>query len=136
MTLLDEDDAGPRAPALELADEVPPLVRVRRWTGEVLVGLTDDELEDCLLVVTELVANAYDHARAPRRLRLYPSPDRHALRIEVEDGSPDRLPVLGTSSLGQARGRGLIMVDSLSLRHWGTQVLPDGKAVWAELPLS
>ncbi|MCE6997135.1 ATP-binding protein [Saccharothrix sp. S26] len=122
--------------SVDLSAPVPPLAQIRQWLATALADLADDLLQDLLLLCTELVSNAYDHACAPRRLRVHRSRDRDALRIEVDDGSPDRLPVTGTSRLGAFRGRGLLMVDTLSRRRWGTQLGAEGKTVWAELPLS
>lgn len=130
------DDALAARISVDLATPVPPLAQLRQWLATVLPGLGEDLLQDLMLICTELVSNAYDHACAPRRLRVHRSRDRHALRIEVDDGSPDRLPVVGSSRLGAFRGRGLVMVDHLSGRRWGTRLGVEGKTVWAELPLS
>ncbi|MFI9011163.1 ATP-binding protein [Actinosynnema sp. NPDC053489] len=120
---------------VDLTTPVPPLAQIRQWLTTVLADLAEDVLQDLLLVCTELVSNAYDHACAPRRLRVHRSHNRQSLRVEVDDGSPDRLPVAGSSRLGTFRGRGLIMVDNLS-RRWGTRLCADGKTVWAEVPLA
>ena len=122
--------------SVDLSTSVPPLAQIRQWLATVLSDLAEDVLQDLMLLCTELVSNAYDHACAPRRLRVHRSPDHDALRVEVEDGSPDHLPVAGTSRLGAFRGRGLIMVDTLSRHRWGTRLGNGGKTVWAELPLS
>lgn len=57
--------------------------------------------------------------------------DLGTIRV-VDDSSPKR-PILGHSTIGQTRGRGLLIVDRLST-DWG--VIPNvvGKTVWAELP--
>jgi anti-sigma regulatory factor (Ser/Thr protein kinase) len=117
--------------ALDLADDVPPLAAVRRWAAEELADLTEDEIDDCMLLVTELVSNAYDHGTGPRSVRLRRSPDRSHVRIEVDDASPDDL-TFGRSRLGPNRGRGLVIVDKLA-KDWGVDVRPGGKTVWAEL---
>ena len=122
--------------SVDLSMPVPPLAQIRQWLATVLADLAEDLLQDLMLVCTELVSNAYDHACAPRRLRVHRSRERDALVIEVDDGSPDVLPAAGTSRLGSFRGRGLLMVDTLSRRRWGTRVDADCKTVWAELPLS
>ncbi|MEU4746727.1 ATP-binding protein [Actinosynnema sp. NPDC023658] len=132
---LSEDVLAARI-SVDLSMQVPPLAQIRQWLATVLADLAEDLLQDLMLVCTELVANAYDHACAPRRLRVLRSSDHQALRIEVDDGSPDSLPVTGKSRLGAFRGRGLIMVDTLSRRRWGTYSGTECKTVWAELPLS
>jgi anti-sigma regulatory factor (Ser/Thr protein kinase) len=114
-----------------LDDDVPALAAVRRWATGVLTDLTEDELDDCMLVATEMVSNAYDHGDGPRAVRLRRSADRCVVRIEVDDGSPDHLTV-GRSRLGPNRGRGLIIIDKLAAT-WGVVLRPGGKTVWAEL---
>ncbi|MDT4893366.1 MAG: hypothetical protein QOE97_2401 [Pseudonocardiales bacterium] len=90
-------------------------------------GVTDD----VLLVVTELVANAVTHADTGCELRLSVSPA--ALRVEVIDyggGTPDPMP----PSVTRNHGRGLHLVDALTLA-WGVEpIASGGKLVWAELP--
>ncbi|WP_461122860.1 ATP-binding protein [Saccharothrix stipae] len=117
---------------LPLPDDIPVLASVRRWAAEALADLTEDELDDCMLLVTELVSNAYDHSVSPRTVRLRRSPNWHFVRIEVDDASPDEL-TFGRSRLGPNRGRGLIIIDKLA-GNWGVNPRPGGKTVWAELP--
>lgn len=115
----------------ELPDSVPPLVRVRRWIRATLTNFPSDLLDDVLTVCTELVSNAYDHARGPRDIRVRLLPTGRTVRVEVDDGSPLKLPLMGTSSLGDFRGRGLILVDHMATR-WGVFAHADRKTVWAE----
>lgn len=86
--------------------------------------------DDVVLVVSELVTNAFVHGRSPCRLRLSASTGR--VRVEVLDegaGAPD----LCLSSSGSLSGRGLYLVAHLAAA-WGTEPLPaGGKLVWAEL---
>ncbi len=94
-------------------------------------------LADALLCVTELVANAIVHSRAPfvvlvRRVG-------EGLRIDVVDDRPGQLPVVvprdGTASditLQASTGRGLQIVASLAAR-WGYTSTDTAKAVWVEL---
>ncbi|GGP76826.1 ATP-binding protein [Saccharothrix coeruleofusca] len=128
----EESEGSPGPLAFELGEGVPPLVQVRRWAGAALADLTDDELGDCLLVVTELVANAYDHGSGPRRVRLERSPAPCSVRVEVEDTGGGEV-VLGQPGATSHRGRGLVIVDNLS-RAWGVRRHARGKTVWAEIP--
>jgi CheY-like chemotaxis protein/anti-sigma regulatory factor (Ser/Thr protein kinase) len=92
-----------------------------------------DIADDVLLVVTELVNNAVTHAHSPCELRLSISPA--AVRIEVADegpGTPDPLPPSETRN----HGRGLHLVDALTVA-WGFEPISSGgKLVWAELKRS
>ncbi|WP_367128489.1 ATP-binding protein [Saccharothrix sp. HUAS TT1] len=135
-TMTTPEDTLDERVSVDLSTPVPPLAQIRQWLATVLADLTEDLLQDLLLICTELVSNAYDHASTPRRLRVQRSRERDVLLIEVDDGSPESLPTPGTSRLGSFRGRGLIMVDTLSQRRWGTRRGVDCKTVWAELPLS
>lgn len=89
-------------------------------------------LEDVLLLVTELVANAVRHGGGPVTLRL--SSTDHYLRIEVTDASPTPPQPL-PGSLEAESGRGLLIVDVLASRWGTTRAVGPGKAVWFELDL-
>jgi two-component sensor histidine kinase len=80
------------------------LPAVRKSLAPLADGLPADVAQDLMLVVTELVANAYEHGIAPRELRVERRDSRGVVRIEVDDGSSGR-PILGWSRLGMNRGR-------------------------------
>ena len=93
-------------------------------------GLVGEATEPTLLVVTELLSNAIDHGRGPVRLAVELLDT--AVHVEVHDGAPEP-PQLQPRDLLQARGRGLQLVEALSLR-WGWIDDPPGKLVWADVP--
>ena len=101
-------------------------LRLHEWKAVAL-------LDDALLIVSELAANALTHARSSYRLRLSATP--HALRIEVDDsgaGTPEPQPLTDT----EEHGRGLHLVGALAA-SWGMEAAETGgKRVWAELPLT
>ena len=109
----------------------PPLPQVRALVAELTADLPTGLAEDLLLVVTELVANAYEHGAAQRTLRLDRSDASGHVIIEVEDGA-SAPPVLGRSRLGPNRGRGMTIVACVAER-WGVRALRAGKTVWARL---
>jgi hypothetical protein len=85
------------------------------------------------LVSHELIANAFLHARSAALLRLRRRSE--SLVVEVADTDP-RLPCPTlVPSLVRTSGRGLMIVELLSLR-WGARPVDGGKVVWAELPLT
>lgn len=88
-------------------------------------------VEAAVLVVSELAANAVEHARSDFDLRLEVR-DTRALRVEVLDrghGSPD----LRTPDRSAERGRGLQLVSQIAA-SWGVEAATGGgKMVWAEL---
>jgi anti-sigma regulatory factor (Ser/Thr protein kinase) len=88
-------------------------------------------VDDARLVVSELTTNAVVHAGSPFSVAV-----RHegsAIRIAVHDSNPT-LPVLRDGGPAAPSGRGLHLVRALT-SAWGVDRSPDGKTVWAELPL-
>ncbi|GAA4830636.1 ATP-binding protein [Kitasatospora terrestris] len=90
-------------------------------------------VDDLLLVVAELLANADRHAGGPLALDLCFEPDGHGVRIEVDDPAPDP-PRPRSSPAHEPHGHGLRVVDRLA-SAWGSTPTGSGKTVWAELPL-
>lgn len=85
-------------------------------------------VEDVRLVVSELVTNALVHAATPVTLSVQGF--EQSLVVTVRDGSPVR-PVMVDASGLEPGGRGLMIVDLLSL-DWGVIGGPaGGKSVWA-----
>jgi hypothetical protein len=107
-------------------------VVVRGWK---LAELDDD----CQLVASELVTNVLQAAGGDRGSSLWLGlmSDRARLRVECWDDVPlaGGVPIRRTARLGDESGRGLDLVDALSL-DWGWDHLPaaDAKRVWALLP--
>lgn len=124
----------------------PPLVlgaipttsrTARAITRALLAGLGRPDLADTAeLVTSELVTNAVrasaQHPDPPPVLfRVTLTPQASAL-IEVWDSDP-RQPVIFDVSPHDERGRGLALVDALSLA-WGWAPVPaGGKVTWAEV---
>ncbi|XVS61110.1 ATP-binding protein [Actinosynnema sp. CA-299493] len=117
-----------------LPDTPPAPEELLALVARTLPDVGGDRLVDIQVVVAQLVGNSYLHATGPRRLRLRRGPDADLVRIEVEDGSPSRLPVLGRLDT-PAHGRGLLMVNRLSV-NWGHRPRADHKTVWAEVRLA
>ncbi|MFC8358612.1 ATP-binding protein [Streptomyces griseorubiginosus] len=99
-----------------------------------------DLSEDSLLVVSELVSNAFGHGRAPVRLSLtlQDQGGGQVLRIQVTDtGSGFDAELVRARwrhpsfRLG-TRGRGLLLVDALCAR-WGERDDRTGHTVWCDL---
>ncbi|WP_404962053.1 ATP-binding protein [Streptomyces sp. 147326] len=89
-----------------------------------------ERVEDVLLMVSELVANACLHAGGPSELVL-----RHGaegLLIEVSDDSPHRPVLRPPRDPALPGGHGLMVLDRLS-RSWGWRPAPGGKTVWLEV---
>lgn len=115
----------------ELPADVSAAVAARALVREVCAawGLWD-VVDEAVLVVSELVSNAVDHARSTSRVTL--SLDGRGLTIAVRDfcvcepPRPQPLRPAGT------RGRGLFIVTAVS-SAWGVEDHADGKTIWAVL---
>lgn len=83
--------------------------------------------DDVVLVVSELVTNALNHALPAVCLHLSRLPCG-ILRVEVADGGPCGVPLERDPDAG---GRGLALVEALSRSH-GRFHGPAGTLVWAE----
>jgi anti-sigma regulatory factor (Ser/Thr protein kinase) len=108
-----------------------PVVRdqLRRVLAE--WGLTGEAGEPTQLVVTELITNAIDHARAPIEVTVsFPG---ESVRVEVHDASVEP-PRQQPHDPLRMRGRGLQMVDALS-SQWGWTNDAAGKTVWADVSI-
>ncbi|GHH32571.1 ATP-binding protein [Lentzea cavernae] len=124
----------PRSRSVDLDDYEHNVAGIRALARLALAGLSDDDLDDVLLVITELVSNAFDHGRSTRWMRLLVTPAPCVVRCEVDDTAP-QLPVLGKSRLGEFRGRGMLLVDELATT-WGIAPGDGFKTVWAEFRFS
>ncbi|MFJ4627003.1 ATP-binding protein [Streptomyces sp. NPDC088847] len=115
---------------------------VRKDVRDQLTRWGKSELaDDSVLVVSELLANAFGHGSAPVRLSLVlrGRAGDQMLRIQVTDMGPGfdaelvqarwRHPSGGLST----GGRGLLLVDALC-RGWGERREHSGHTVWADLP--
>lgn len=111
----------------------PDLRRVRSSVAEALAfgDCPGDRFGGVLLVIDELVGNAYQHATAVRELRVTRKAGN--LLVEVSDHDPD------VTSLHESRPEstcyGLRLVDQLSL-DWGVRADDAGKVVWALVPIT
>lgn len=110
------------------------------------LGLSGDVISDGVLAVSELVANAHEHARGPYEVHLRSAAGRYI--CEIHDGDP-LLPMgLYATALSQEevasvevatgpldeRGRGLVIVNELARGQWGYHLTDWGtKAAWVVL---
>lgn len=111
----------------------------RRLLGDLAdAGVHEATACDASLILSELISNALRHAsplpggtvRVSWRLR------GDCVEIAVGDGGGPTAPVVNRPAAGALGGRGLGIVDRLSLR-WGVHTRQDGgeTTVWAELAL-
>jgi anti-sigma regulatory factor (Ser/Thr protein kinase) len=94
-----------------------------------LAGREPGQIDDALLVVSELMTNAIREATQPVELRIGTATER--VRLTVTDCSPGE-PCLRDASPDSDHGRGLYLVDAIA-ESWGWVPGAAGKTVWAEL---
>ncbi|WP_329146215.1 ATP-binding protein [Streptomyces sp. NBC_01456] len=96
----------------------------------------DDAADSVVLMVSELVTNAVEHAQPP--LVLHVSREHTALRVwvGVTDGGPATREGPWTSSCAyEEHGRGLSMVKALASAH-GAHSHGGGTTHWARMPVA
>ncbi|MFI2375111.1 ATP-binding protein [Streptomyces sp. NPDC018964] len=100
--------------------------------------LPQDVTETAELLLSELMTNAYRHAKAPagREIRARCALTDNRLRITVTDAD-DTLPTPSTACPDDESGRGLALVATLA-DDWGAEKRERGigKKVWFELALN
>jgi two-component sensor histidine kinase len=114
--------------------ELSSVAPARRWAREKFeaAGIEPQVRELLVLLVSEVVTNAVEHAAPPLLLRIDVTPE--ATRVEVKDRAR-RLPILRDPEPTETGGRGIRFVNDLSTR-WGTDPArgADGlKTVWFEV---
>lgn len=99
------------------------------------VGAGRPDLDDALLVVSELCSNALRHGDPPRELRVWA--EGGTLRVEIENrsrggGSEALSAPRAMPDPDATRGRGLAIVQRLAA-DWGWKDDAGRTTVWAEL---
>ncbi|WP_432065474.1 ATP-binding protein [Streptomyces sp. C10-9-1] len=110
------------------------------------LGLSGDVVSDGVLAVSELVANAHEHACGPYEVHVRSAAGRYICEIHDRDpllpaglyrgdtSSSDAEPVEEASGLLVERGRGLRIVNELAQGQWGFHLTERGaKAAWIVL---
>ena len=120
---------------LELPKSLRSPGRARRFVRDELGGrLSPEQLDHAVLLVSELVTNAVLHAGTPCTVELRDS--GAVVQLRVSDGGTALPARRRTPSDAASNGRGLHLLEHVTLR-WGVEeVRHGGKVVWAELPCS
>lgn len=89
-----------------------------------------DVTDDALLITSELVANAVQHATG--MVTMLALVAEESLVVAVRDDC-DTLPTLSPAAPSAEGGRGMVVIDGLA-GDWGVTRQTDGKTVWFRLP--
>jgi anti-sigma regulatory factor (Ser/Thr protein kinase) len=93
--------------------------------------IAEDSAHAVLLVVTELVTNAVEHAHPPVVMQLHRGQDDGRVWVEVTDGGPaERSGPWTESCADDEHGRGLDVVEALAEAH-GFYRHASGSTSWA-----
>ncbi|MFD3541661.1 ATP-binding protein [Streptomyces sp. NPDC058662] len=89
---------------------------------------------DVELCVSELLTNALTHLGEGTPVTLRVTGRAARTRVELTDPAPHARPVPRQAADGDESGRGLALLDALTLQ-WGVIQGPGSKTVWCELEL-
>jgi hypothetical protein len=114
---------------MPLSGDTAEIRTVRRRMREVLEAeaWNEPDVDAILLSASEMVNNAFAHARPPYAIEA--TFDRDAV-VEVRDGDRDGWPHLRATPPNEPGGKGLWILQALAA-HWSTRTRPDGKTVCA-----
>ncbi|MGW8358674.1 ATP-binding protein [Streptomyces wedmorensis] len=122
--------------SLPLRRRPDAVAEARHWAQGMLEHwqVAEDIAHGVILVVSELVTNAVEHALAPTALRLYHDRAEHRIWIGVTDGGPAPLDGAWTRSCAHdEHGRGMDLVKALCEAH-GTHTCANGLTThWARI---
>lgn len=119
-----------------LAHQPQAVARARRIVQSMLRSwrIGEDAAASAVLVVSELVTNAVEHARPPLFLHVRLDDAEPQLWVGVTDGGPTAREGAWTACRSRdEQGRGLFIVDALATAH-GTHKHRGGATHWARLP--
>lgn len=133
MAHLEKYDAAPLTALISLPRERAAIAGARRWLTGTLTewGVAGEQADDAVLILSELFANAVEHAAGEGCSTLAAAMWQGHLRITVSDPDRDVRQALKDDE----HGRGLELVRALSLRS-GTDRGSAGKVAWAELSVT
>ncbi|MGH8970297.1 MAG: ATP-binding protein [Actinomycetes bacterium] len=98
-------------------------------------GVGARDVEDAVLVLSELLSNAIKHAAAlpAGELKVCWSVDDDSLHVEVTDGGATTRPHAAVAAVSALGGRGLDIVRNVT-STWGVTESQDSVTVWADVP--
>ncbi len=123
----------------ELPGQASSVGEARRWARGLLAGwLSNDAVDDAVVLLSELVTNAVVHSDSGRKpnglVTVFVAAGVGVAHVEViDDGSTASVPTVQEASEGSGGGRGLWMVSAMATT-WGVHHDDEaGNAVWFEI---
>ncbi|MCZ4609918.1 ATP-binding protein [Streptomyces sp. Lzd4kr] len=113
--------------------------RAARWARDIARSMltcwevTQDAAEATLLVVSELVTNAVQHALPPVTLHLHLERTGKRILVAVTDGGPIAGPDTAAVTAADEHGRGLDIVEALAAARGRDQHIDGAITHWARL---
>lgn len=125
-------DAPPDAVSCDLAATPASVPEGRAFLSKALLSWDcADSADEALLLLSETLTNAVQHAEGPIGVHLCRTDT--GLTVEVSDRSP-HLPQPRLAADDEESGRGLLLVRTLA-DTWGVRPTDDGKTTWFTLKL-
>lgn len=127
------DQLGREPLTVRLLAEPSAVADLRRRVRDLFIRWQLQQHADVAqLCVSELATNVVTHVGSGVPVTLHVTMVGDRPRIELTDPDPRALPTLVAATDDAESGRGLAMLDALTLR-WGVAQRPDGKTTWCEL---
>ncbi|MFK4066209.1 ATP-binding protein [Streptomyces sp. NPDC029674] len=123
-----QDPAPPPDFELSLLAVPKAVPELRRTLGESPYG----PHPDVQLCVSELLSNVILHLGEGTPVKVRVTGGAGRIRVAVTDPDPRAWPLLRRAGRDDETGRGLALLDAVSLQ-WGVEQGPDSKTVWCEL---
>jgi anti-sigma regulatory factor (Ser/Thr protein kinase) len=123
------EDLQPAPLPLPVSLDAPAIAR--QYVQAVCARLSSDELDDALVVASEVVTNAVIHGAAEIVMTVNLAAGR--VTVAVSDEGSGRPPLHPTApARSSLHGRGLLVVDEVASR-WGVTEHGVGKDVWFQI---
>ncbi|MFD9622351.1 ATP-binding protein [Streptomyces virginiae] len=117
----------------EILEHQPQAVQAARHAARAVLERWKINGDAVLLVVSELVTNAVEHAEPPLALHLHRERAGNRVWVGVTDGGPAATESAWTASCADdEHGRGIAIVDTLADAH-GTRPHSGGTTHWARI---
>lgn len=108
----------------------PAVANARHWLAETLTAwnVSGEQADDAVLALSEVVTNAVEHAVGDGHSTVTAALWQGHLRITVSDPDPE----LHDAARSDEHGRGLFVVQEVTLRHGANRLAGGGKLIWFE----